>query len=81
MPIEPGSTRAIEIPGDTLVLDQQFCDGLGVSRRHAQKLDQAGLPYLIVGNKKYRPVREAGEWLAKRIVRKGQPQIRARRAR
>jgi hypothetical protein len=75
-------TDRIEIPGDVLVLDSEFCRVVlgGASRRTASRLDAEGLPFAMVAGRKYRPLNEGRQWLAKRIQRRGQ-QPQARRGR
>jgi hypothetical protein len=70
----------IEIPGDVLVSDEEFCIEVlaGATRRSAQKLDAEGCPFVIVNNQKYRPLEEGRRWLAARIKRKGRPPTRRR---
>jgi hypothetical protein len=65
----------IEIPGDVLVLDAEFCNEAlgGATRRTASNLDAQGLPFVLVAGRKYRPLKEGLAWLAKRIQRRGQP--------
>jgi hypothetical protein len=70
----------IEIPGDVLVPDEDFCQEVlaGATRRTAGRLDAQGLPFTIVNGHKYRPLNEGRAWLANRIVRRGQPPKRRR---
>jgi hypothetical protein len=65
----------IEIPGDELVLDAEFCELVlaGATRRTARNLESQGLPFAMVGGHKYRPLHEGRAWLAARIQRKNQP--------
>jgi hypothetical protein len=72
----------IEIPGDVLVPDEVFCDEAlgGLTTRTARKFDPLGLPFVMISNRKYRPLNEGRKWLAARIQRKGQPPVRRRRA-
>ncbi len=65
----------IEIPGDTLISDQEFCDLVlgGANRRTATRYEAEGLPLVIVAGKKYRPLRQSQEWLAARIFRRSRP--------
>ena len=80
---QPKRTGHIEIPGDTLVPDPEFCDEVlnGATRRTAQRLDAKGLPYVMVAGKKLRPLNEGRAWLAARIVRKSQQPVPRRRSR
>jgi hypothetical protein len=61
----------IEIPDDTLVLDEVWCDEvLGcTNRRTAKRFEAGGLPYVMIGGRKYRPINEGRRWLASRIQR------------
>ena len=72
---QPADTsHHIEIPNDTLIPDEEFCDEVlaGATRRTGGRLDAEGLPYVIIAGRKYRPLKEGREWLANRIVRKRQ---------
>jgi hypothetical protein len=80
---KPGGRLApadrIEIPGDVLVLDSEFCRVVlaGATRRTASRLEAEGLPFAMVAGRKYRPLNEGRRWLAARIQRRGQqPQPR-----
>jgi hypothetical protein len=77
---QPPTLPRIEIPGDVLVPDTEFCEMVlgGATRRTAQRLDAEGLPYLIVAGRKFRPLNEGRAWLAKRIERRGQAPPRRR---
>jgi hypothetical protein len=68
----------IEIPGDVLIPDAQFCADVlaGAARRTAARLDRQGLPFVMVRGHKYRPLNEGRKWLADRIRRR-QPRRRA----
>jgi hypothetical protein len=70
----------IEIPGDVLILDADFCREVlgGVTRRTAFRHERHGLPFVMIGGRKYRPLNEGRAWLAARIQRKGQRQQRGR---
>lgn len=61
----------IEIPGDTLVPDAEFCTEVlaGATTRTARRLDREGLPFALVAGRKYRPLNEGRVWLAGRIQR------------
>ena len=67
--------RHIEIPGDILLPDQEFCDVVldGATTRTARRLEAEGLPFTLVRGRKYRPLREGRAWLAARIQRRNQP--------
>jgi hypothetical protein len=73
----------IEIPGDELVLDAEFCKLVlaGATTRTARNLEAEGLPFVMVGGHKYRPLHEGRAWLAARIQRKNQPPQRGQRRR
>jgi hypothetical protein len=70
----------IEIPGDTLVIDPVWCDEVlgGATRRTGNRLEAEGLPYVMIGGRKYRPLNEGRRWLAARIQRRNQPPKRRR---
>jgi hypothetical protein len=72
--------RRIAIPGDTLVLDDDFCSDVlaGASRRTSKRLESEGLPSVMVAGCKYRPIDAGRAWLASRITRRNQPQKRRR---
>ena len=73
--------RCIEIPGDTLILDEDFCRDVlaGATRRTGRRLEAEGLPYAMVAGVKYRPLNEGRAWLAARIQRRNQQTPRRRR--
>jgi len=75
------SIERIKIPGDTLIPDAAFCTEVlgGVTRRTAHRLETEGLPFVLIGGRKYRPVAEGRAWLATRIKRKQQRQQRRAR--
>jgi hypothetical protein len=66
----------IEVEGDVLLLDAEFHKEVlaGSSRRTGQRLEVEGLPYVMVGGCKYRPLNAGRAWLAARITRKNTPQ-------
>jgi hypothetical protein len=68
--------RRIEIPGDILILDADFCEQVlaGGSKRTALRLEAEGLPFIMIGGCKYRPLNAGLTWLAGRIRRRNQPQ-------
>ena len=70
----------IEIPGDTLVIDKVFCEEVlgGATTRTSKRYESQGLPFAMVGGRKFRPLREGREWLAARIQRRSQPPKRRR---
>jgi hypothetical protein len=65
----------IEIPGDTLLLDELFHREVlgGANRKTGKRLEAEGLPYVIVRGYKYRPEQEGRAWLASRIQRRNNP--------
>ena len=69
----PAPLRRIEIPGDTLVLDREFCDVVlaGATTRTSKRYEAEGLPFAMIGGLKWRPLREGREWVAARIQRRG----------
>jgi hypothetical protein len=64
--------RRIQIPGDTLIPDQEWCDLqlAGATRRTSQRLDKDGCPYIYIRGEKWRPLNEGQRWLAGRIKRR-----------
>jgi hypothetical protein len=68
--------RRIEIRGDVLVLDEDFCKEVlaDASQRTAKRHEAEGLPFVMVAGCKYRPLNAGREWLASRIVNPNQPQ-------
>jgi hypothetical protein len=74
------SSDRIEIPGDVLIPDAEFCAQAlaGATTRTARRLDAEGLPFALVAGRKFRPLLEGQKWLAARIQRKGQPPTRRR---
>jgi len=62
----------IPIIGDVLIPDKEFRDQVlgGAVQRTSRRLDDQGLPYVMVAGRKYRPLNEGRAWLAQRIVRK-----------
>ena len=78
-----GAPRRIEIPDDTLIPDGDFCREVlgGVTRRTAFRFEREGLPFVMVGGRKYRPLNEGHAWLATRIQRRQQQKRRLRQTR
>jgi hypothetical protein len=74
-PILKDRPRSIEIAGDTLILDEDFCKQVlaGGSTRTALRLEAEGLPFVMVVGRKFRPLNAGRDWLAKRISRRNQP--------
>jgi hypothetical protein len=62
----------IEIPGNTLVPDAEFCRVAlnNATRRTAARYEAYGLPFVMVAGRKYRPLNEGRAWLAARIERR-----------
>jgi hypothetical protein len=61
----------IELPnGDVAIPNKEFADKLGVVVRTLNNYDREGLPYLMIGGKKYRPLNLAMAWIAGRIKRR-----------
>jgi predicted site-specific integrase-resolvase len=61
----------IELPnGDKAIPNAEFADKLGVVVRTLNNYDREGLPYLMIGGKKYRPLNEGLAWIAQRIRRR-----------
>jgi hypothetical protein len=68
----PAHTR-IELVDEVLISDEEFCATVlaGVNRRTAKRYEREGLPFVMVGGRKYRPLGQGRAWLASRIkVRK-----------
>jgi hypothetical protein len=57
--IEQAAPVEIPIDGDTLITDEEFCRKYlnGATRRTAGRYDHEGLPFVMVNNRKMRPVR------------------------
>lgn len=72
--------RRIEIPGDVLVIDEDFHQEVlaGASRRTGKRLEAEGLPYVMVSGIKYRPLNGGRTWLADRITHRNQKPKRRR---
>jgi hypothetical protein len=69
---EKDPSRRIEIDGDILITDEEFCRVAldDATRRTAQRLDRQGLPYVKIAGKKFRPLNAGRAWLTARIVSK-----------
>jgi hypothetical protein len=68
--VDSGSfNRHIEIPGDVLIPDADFCRDVlnDCARRTAKRYEAEGLPFVMVAGKKFRPLNAGREWLAARI--------------
>jgi hypothetical protein len=74
---------SIEIPGDVLIPDADFCRDVlgGTHRRTAKRYEMEGLPFVMISNRKFRPLNAGREWLAARIQAQVtyRPQRRRRR--
>ena len=72
--------RRIEIPGDVLVLDEDFHRDVlaGANRRTGKRLEAEGLPFIKIAGCTYRPLNAGRAWLADRIKTKNQTQKRRR---
>jgi hypothetical protein len=64
-----GGFNHIEIPGDVLIPDADFCRDVlnDCARRTAKRYEAEGLPFVMVAGKKFRPLNAGREWLAARI--------------
>ena len=61
----------IQIPNDELILDDEQARQWNCTTRTLRRYEHEpdGLPYVIVGGSKYRPVKGCAEWLARRVRR------------
>jgi hypothetical protein len=77
MSIESPVTR-IELADDVLISDAEFCRAVlgGVNRRTARRYERDGLPFVMLGGKKYRPLGQGRAWLAGRITVREVPRRR-----
>lgn len=59
----------IELPNDQLIPDEQLAEQWRVTRKTLWRYENEpdGLPYWIIGGRKYRGVRASAEWLARRV--------------
>jgi hypothetical protein len=78
----PDFSRRVEIPGDVLITDSEFCALVlaGSTRRTSARLEVEGLPYTFIAGRKYRPLNEGRAWLASRIKRRNQQKPSRRNA-
>lgn len=62
---------AIQIPNDELIPDAELAASWGVTTRTLFRYENQpdGLPFWMIGGKKYRAVRVSAEWLAARVQR------------
>ena len=65
--------------GDTLIPNAEFADKLGVVIRTLDNYDRKGLPFAMIGGKKYRPLTEGMSWIASRIQRRNPRRGRSRK--
>jgi hypothetical protein len=74
---------SITIPllDDVAVLDEEFCKHIlnNATRRTASRYETEGLPTLMLGGRKFRPLNAGRAWLASRI-KSQTPQRRRRTA-
>jgi hypothetical protein len=72
----------IELPdGDVLVPDAEFLKTAGdVTARTGNNWDQQGCPYVMIGGRKFRPLKAGLNWLASRIKYRNRPRSGAIRA-
>jgi hypothetical protein len=68
-PAAGGGFNHIEIPGDILIPDEEFCLVVlaGACRRTATRYDAEGLPFVMVRGQKFRPLNAGRAWVAGRI--------------
>ena len=61
----------IQIPNDELIPDAELASRWHVTTRTLSRYENLpnGLPFWMIGGKKYRAVRESAEWLAARAQR------------
>jgi hypothetical protein len=72
----PRLERPERIPfagGETLVRNDIFAASLGASERGINRGDAGGAPYIYVAGVKYRPLNAYHEYLAGKVIRRGQP--------
>ena len=68
----------IELPnGDVAIPNEELASKLGVVIRTLNNYDREGLPYLMIGGKKFRPLNLAMAWVAGRIKRRNPPRTRS----
>jgi len=75
-----GFNRHIEIPGDVLIPDADFCRDVlnDCARRTAKRYEAEGLPFVMVAGRKFRPLNAGREWLAARITARTNKRTRKR---
>ncbi len=59
----------IKLPDDELILDEDLAKQWNCTTRTLRRYEHEpdGLPYVIIGGSKYRPVKGSAEWLARRM--------------
>jgi hypothetical protein len=71
--VVPTAHTHIDIPGDVLIPDGEFCDVVlgGTCRRTAKRYEMEGLPFVMIRGRKFRPLNAGRTWLAARIQVQG----------
>jgi hypothetical protein len=79
---EPTASPRIDVGDDVLIPDAEFCMLVlgGTHRRTAARYERDGLPYVMVGGRKYRPLGQGRAWLASRIKVRRNASPRRRRS-
>ena len=59
----------IKLPNDELIRDEEQATRWNCTTRTLRRYEcePDGLPYVVVGGSKYRPVKACAEWLARRM--------------
>lgn len=58
----------IDLPnGDVAIPNTEFAEKLGVVVRTLNNYDRQGLPYLMIGGRKYRPLNAGLAWVVSQI--------------
>jgi hypothetical protein len=70
--------KPVAIPDDELVPDEQLAAEWQVNRRTLTRYESAGLPVVMLGGRKYRPLAACRAWLSSRIKRPNPPRQRLR---
>jgi hypothetical protein len=71
----------IDLPnGDRLIPNSELADKLGVVVRTLNNYDREGLPSVMIGGRKYRPLNESLLWITGRIRRRNPPRATRRSA-
>lgn len=63
------NTQIIQIPGDELVPNEALAQEWDCTERTLNRYDKRGLPFVMVGGRKFRPLNAARDWLAGNIKR------------